>query len=119
MKSLMLSLAMVAAAITLQAKDTSPVGVWDWKFDNPEQGMMIGKMTITSEGEAYKCVMTGPEGDIEMEGLKIEDQKMIAGHIMYNGMKVEFKGTFSGDNFEGKLIVDYNEFPFDAFRAPE
>ncbi len=119
MKSFILSLTMVAVAMTAYAQDDVAVGVWNWSFDNPEQGVMNGTMTIAQEGDTLKCVMSGPEGDIDMEGLEMEDNKMTKGYIMYNGMKVDFKGTFSGDNFMGKLIVDYNEMPFNATRKEE
>lgn len=107
------------AATALQAQSDVSVGEWDWSIEIPDQGAMTGTFAVTKDGDDHKMVISGPEGDSDVQELKIEDNKIVKGYIYYQGSRVDFDGTFSGDEYKGSITVDYNELPLTATRKKQ
>jgi hypothetical protein len=91
------------------------VGNWDYIVKNLPDGDINGIITISQDGDAFKGDIKSDDGSISinMEDLKIEDNKL-SSYFYFQGMKIDMSGEFSGNDFTGSIMVDYNEFPITA-----
>ncbi|MBX2814812.1 MAG: hypothetical protein KTR24_02400 [Saprospiraceae bacterium] len=112
----LLSICTMSSSAGLDLDWAQPEGIWEWTFDNPDGTKMEGLMTVTKEGESYRIVMSGADGEYPLKEVEVEGNELKAGHIYFQGMKVDFKGTFLEKDFKGHITVDYNDFPFNAVR---
>ena len=53
------------------------------------------------------------QGSNQLNNITIEDE-VLQCNFNYQGYKVEMQGTFEGTALEGKMTVDYNDFPLTA-----
>ncbi len=92
------------------------VGSWDYTaYDTPE-GDMNGVFIINQVKGRYKGKIRMRGIGIEMQDLKIEDNK-ISCFIMVQGYKVDFNGEFDGNNFSGHSSLDDSQFKIKAIKA--
>ncbi len=88
------------------------VGSWDYNLETP-QGNMPGTMIVEQVGDLVKGRFASDMGSIEMENLKIESNQLTT-RISVQGMEIDVSGTFKEKVFDGKMVVDGFEMPFQA-----
>lgn len=91
------------------------VGNWNYIVKNLPDGDVKGIMSINQSGDTFTGDIKSDDGNIaiKMEELKIEGGKL-SSYFYFQGMKINMDGEFSGNEFNGKVSVDYNEFPMTA-----
>ena len=117
---LLLSLTMITLLVAVSCKATkkmayTPVGSWDYKVTGTPQGDVEGTMILTKTGDSYSGTMTAMGGSIDLDDVKIEDNKLTC-TFDYQGYTLDVSGTFEGETFKGEIGMDYNGFPMTATR---
>jgi hypothetical protein len=100
---------------TTKTKTAKYVGSWDYVVKNLPDGDINGIMEIGYSEDAFTGDIKSDDGNvsIKVEDLKIEEDKL-SGYFYFQGMKIYMDGTFDGENYTGKISVDYNDFPMTA-----
>jgi hypothetical protein len=99
------------------SKKTADISVGEWEYvvaDTPD-GDAKGTLSILKEGDVYTGVLHSSNGDMNLENVAIENDELVA-TFDYSGYTIDMIGKFVGDNFTGKVSVDYNDFPMTAVR---
>ena len=91
-------------------KKTNPyVGTWDYVVEEIPVDI-DGTFVIVEEDGAIKGTLINGMGEMEIDGVTIENGKLIA-EFDADGNLVELEGTFDGDSYKGWLFVQGGEFP--------
>ncbi|NND34752.1 MAG: hypothetical protein HKN76_19355 [Saprospiraceae bacterium] len=102
--------ALVPRAVFL---DDPYIGDWDFVIKDMPSGDAKGILYIEREGYAYRGSVAVDNGETDINKLSIEESRM-RGYFKYKGFKVNVKGVFEGDTFEGKVGVTLISYPFVA-----
>lgn len=90
------------------------VGEWNYSIDWDGTSYPI-KMIINSTDDGYTGRFSSDFGDLDIDDLVIEDDKLTATYD-FQGNLVNFEGTFEGDTFKGLSSAMGYEFPIEAIR---
>ena len=93
--------------------DDPYIGDWDFVIKDMPSGDATGILYIEREGYAYRGSVAVENGETDINKLSIEESRM-KGYFKYKGFKVNVKGVFEGDTFEGKVGVTLISYPFVA-----
>lgn len=115
-----------ACNTTRQATDTSKgaqlskimdpyAGIWDYVVTDTPQGDMDGELIIAKDKGGHVASMKGASGEVEINEFQIIENKL-SGTFEFQGMSIEFTGTFEGSTFSGKVGVDYSDFAITGIR---
>ncbi len=104
-----------AGCATTKTTTSKYVGNWNYIVKNLPEGDIRGTMVLSQDGENFSGNLMSDDGSIslKMEDLKIENDNL-SSYFYFQGMKIYMDGVFNGDNFSGKVSVDYNKFPVTA-----
>jgi hypothetical protein len=99
-----IALAPAGARTIAQAQNVDMSGTWDVTF-NTQNGPMAASMTIKKEGEKLAGTMTGPQGDVAMEGSQRDTSVALSLSVQTpNGQfAIAMNGTLSGDAVTGTV----------------
>ena len=108
---LCLALALTLPAAYAQAQEYEALlGVWDAETDGAQYTFVF---TFTLEEDKLAGVFEGQSGEVEMQNLAFEDNRVTftveidAGQ----GMVIDFEATIDGDSLEGQLSMEFGEAP--------
>ena len=91
-------------------------GSYDFELYFEEDDPLNGTLKIENENGNYKgSLISFQLGKIELEGLTIIDDEL-SGSFKKWRMDMQLQGTFYGDKFEGRILMDDEEVPFYASR---
>ena len=91
-------------------------GSYDYELYFEEDDPSNGTLKIENVNGNYKgSLISFQLGKIELEGLNIIDNEL-SGSFKKWGMDMQLQGTFNGDKFEGRILIDDEEVPFYATR---
>jgi hypothetical protein len=92
----------IAAPAPAQTLDAS--GTWDLTF-NTQNGPMQASMTIKRDGEKLAGTMTGPQGDVAVEGVQKDKTVALSLSVQTpNGpFAIAMNGTLAGDALNGTV----------------
>ena len=93
--------------------DDPYAGDWDFVIKDMPQGDAEGILSIDRSGFEYSASVSGDIGDMQLDDVSIEADRM-KGHFRYKGFRVNVKGDFAGNSFEGKVGVTLVSYPFKA-----
>ncbi|MEL6588501.1 MAG: hypothetical protein AAFP02_14335 [Bacteroidota bacterium] len=93
----------------------TPVGNWDFAISDTPVGNVKGVMVLTKDGDSYTGEMRTEEGTLDLEDIKVEEQKMTA-TLYYEGYQLTLEGTFTGDMMDGAVSMGYDSFTLKATR---
>jgi hypothetical protein len=93
--------------------DDPYTGDWDFVIKDMPAGDATGILYIEREGQLYRGSVAVENGATDIDKLSIEESCM-KGYFRYKGFRVNVKGTFEGDTFEGKVGVTLLSYPFVA-----
>ena len=110
----MVALFAYACASSKKVVDAS-IGTWDYVVKNTPEGDLNGTLVIAKEGESYTGYMESTQGRLDLNDVKIENGNLNC-NFDYMGYQILMTGLFEGDNFTGKVSVDYNDFIVTATR---
>jgi hypothetical protein len=99
-----LSAVLFSAALAAQAQPLDMSGTWDVTF-NTQNGPMAASMTIRKDGDKLAGTMTGPQGDVAMEGSQREKAVALSLSVQTpNGQfAIAMSGTLNGDAVNGTV----------------
>ena len=104
--AVLIAVGALALAAPAQAQTLDMSGTWDVTFST-QNGPMAASMTLRKEGEKLAGTMTGPQGDVAMEGSQRD--KAVALNLSVqtpNGQfAIAMSGTLNGDAVGG--VVDF------------
>lgn len=89
------------------------IGTWDYIIKDTPQGDLNGNFIIANEGDAYTGSLNSDQGSIPLEDISVEEGNLKCS-FNYQGYEIEMTGKFEGKAFDGKVSVDYNDFPMTA-----
>lgn len=115
-----------ACSSTRQATDTDKVaqlgkikdpyaGMWDYVVTDTPEGDMAGELIIAKDKGGYVASMKGASGEVEINEFQIVENRL-SGTFEFQGMNIDFTGTFEGSTFSGKVGVDYSDFAITGIR---
>jgi hypothetical protein len=93
-------------------------GTWTMTLNTP-MGAQIGTLDLTSNGSSLEGTVAGPQGTQPIQEGTIEGDA-VSWSIMapQMGMRVEFRGTVTGDTMSGAAdLGSFGSAPFSAERA--
>ena len=93
--------------------DDPYAGDWDFVIEDMPQGDAEGILSIDRSGYEYSASVSGDIGDMKLDDVSIQGDRM-KGHFRYKGFRVNVKGDFAGNSFEGKVGVTLVSYPFKA-----
>ncbi len=88
-------------------------GDWDFIVKDTPSGDAQGVMNIEKDGFAYRANVSADIGEMSIDHLTIQEERL-KGYFHYKGFKVNVKGNFVGDTFEGKVGMTLLSYPFVA-----
>ncbi len=88
-------------------------GDWDFVVKDTPAGDAEGVLNIERDGSAYRASVSADLGEMSIDHLTIEEERL-KGYFHYKGFKVNLKGNFAGDTFEGKVGVTLVSYPLKA-----
>lgn len=91
----------------------SAVGTWDFLLKGTPNGDIEGYFTIVKDIDKFTGVIYSNEGSNQLNNISIEDE-VLECNFNYQGYKVDMQGSFEGKLFNGKMTVEYNDFPLTA-----
>ena len=93
-----------ALAVPVSAQTIDMTGTWEVTF-NTQNGPMAASMTVKKEGEKLAGTMTGPQGDVAMEGSQRDAAVALKLSVQTpNGQfAMAMNGTLSGDAINGTV----------------
>ena len=107
---LTLLMALSSCASTKIAKDPHAPYLGEWDYEVEELPVDIdGTFVISKEEGVLKGKMVTPMGEAVIEDISIEDG-VLKSSFDAEGNLIELEGTFTGDNYSGKLFVQGAEF---------
>lgn len=109
---LIVALVSYSCASTKKMADTS-IGAWDYTITGTPEGDLNGTFVIAKDGDAYTGVLKSTQGEIDLNNVVVEDGNLSC-DFDYMGYTVNMSGLFEGSTFDGKVSVDYNDFPMTA-----
>jgi len=123
---ILLILSGFACSTTRQASDTGKgaqlskimdpyAGIWDYVVTDTPEGDMAGELIIAKDKGGYLASMKGATGEVEINEFQIVENRL-SGTFEFQGMGIEFTGTFEGSTFSGKVGVDYSDFAITGIR---
>jgi len=95
----------LAAPVPVQTTDMS--GTWDVTF-NTQNGPMAASMTIRKDGDKLAGTMTGPQGDVAVEGS--QKDKAIALNLSVQTPNGQFAIAMSGRQDGDAVDVDLEDY---------
>lgn len=101
-----------ACASTKTVVDVS-IGTWDYVVKGTPEGDITGNFVIAKTGDTYTGYVEGAQGRTDLRDVTIENDQLKS-NFDYSGYTIMLTGTFAGDTFDGKISVDYNDFPLTA-----
>lgn len=122
MRNLILVLAGVACVLTASpaasAQAVNAAGRWDVTFNTP-QGPMNASMTLTREAEKLTGTLSGPQGDLAVEGSQKEKAVTLYFTVeMGNGpIPITMSGTQEGESMSGSFDFGGGQGDWTAARA--
>ncbi len=108
--SLVFALTLPAAFAQAQ-KYEALLGVWDAETDGAQYTFVF---TFTLEDGKLAGVFEGQSGEVEMQSLAFEDNRVtftVEIDAGGQGMVIDFEATIDGDNLEGMLSMEFGEAP--------
>lgn len=99
------------------AQTPTAVGTWDYVVKNTPEGDLSGVLVISHNGDAYAGYMQNSQGQVDLRNITIVDDQLKC-DFDFMGYMILMTGVFADDNFEGKVSVDYNDFPVTAKKRP-
>ena len=108
--SLVFALTLPAAFAQAQ-KYEALLGVWDAETDGAQYTFVF---TFTLEDGKLAGVFEGQSGEVEMQSLAFEDNRVtftVEIDAGGQGMAIDFEATIDGDNLEGMLSMEFGEAP--------
>jgi len=108
--ALVLALTLPAANAQAQ-KYEALLGVWDAETDGAQYTFVF---TFTLEDGKLAGVFEGQSGEVEMQDLAFEDNRVtftVEIDAGGQGMVIDFEATIDGDNLEGMLSMEFGEAP--------
>ncbi|MEL7341461.1 MAG: hypothetical protein AAGM67_13350 [Bacteroidota bacterium] len=112
---LAMALLVFSACKGTKATAWTPAGNWDFAISDTPVGNVKGVMVLTKSGDSYTGEMRTEEGTLELEDIKVMDQKMTA-TLYYEGYQLALEGTFTGDMMDGAVSMGYDSFTLKATR---
>ncbi len=91
----------------------SAVGTWDFILKGTPNGDITGYFTIVKDIDKYTGVIYSNEGSNQLNNISIDNERLEC-NFNYQGYKVVMEGDFDGRSLDGKMTVDYNDFPLTA-----
>jgi hypothetical protein len=88
-------------------------GDWEFTIEDMPSGDAEGILNIGKQGYQYRASVSGDIGDMDLDDVTIQGERL-KGHFQYKGFRVNVKGNFEGDSFEGKVGVTLISYPFKA-----
>ncbi|MBK8505770.1 MAG: hypothetical protein IPL46_28375 [Saprospiraceae bacterium] len=88
-------------------------GDWEFTIEDMPSGDAEGILNIDKQGYHYRASVSGDIGDMDLDDVTIQGERL-KGHFQYKGFRVNVKGNFEGDIFEGKVGVTLISYPFKA-----
>ena len=108
---LAVALAFSSCASTKVAKDPHAPYLGEWEYVVEDLPVDIdGTFVISKEEGVLKAIMINPMGDMALEEITIEEG-VLKSEFEVEGNFIELEGTFSGDTYNGFLLVQGGEFP--------
>lgn len=104
----------LAISIFTSLTITDYSGSWEYLTQAPDQDYK-GTLEITKEADVYTATINSDGASIDCKDFRIEGDKM-SFNIDLQGYRVNFNGTFSGDELEANVSVEGMEFPMKATR---
>jgi hypothetical protein len=99
------------AAFAQAQKYEALLGVWDAETDGAEYTFVF---TFTMEDGKLAGVFEGQSGEVEMQNLTFDDNKVtftVEIDAGGQGMAIDFEATVDGDSLEGQLSMEFGEAP--------
>jgi len=106
--SLVIALTLPAAFAQAQ-KYEALLGVWDAETDGAQYTFVF---TFTLEDGKLAGVFEGQSGEVEMQSLAFEDNRVtftVEIDAGGQGMVIDFEATLDGDSLEGQLSMEFGE----------
>lgn len=100
-----LCFALVTFSLAQSEKYEPLLGIWDVET---EDGQYSFTFEFSMEEGTLKGLFTGTSGEVEMENLVFEDNKLTFS-VDAGGMVIDFSATIEGDKLEGGLSLQYGE----------
>ncbi len=91
----------------------SAVGTWDYLLKGTPNGDVTGYFTIVKDVDKYTGVIYSDQGSNQLNNITIEKDDLRC-EFNYQGYSIVMQGSFEGKDFNGKMTVDYNDFPLTA-----
>lgn len=102
-------------AATTSATTTESVEEWAYVIKDLPDGDASGVFTLMKKEDKYSGVMKSELGEVDVNNLTIENDVLKCNYAVM-GYSVNMTGTFTGDNFKGKINVEGYEFPMTAVK---
>lgn len=109
---LLVALLSYACASSKKVADAS-TGTWEYVIKNTPEGDLPGTMVIAKDGDSYTGYLETTQGRLELNDVVVENGNMKC-NFDYMGYEILMTGLFEGNAFNGKVSVDYNDFPMTA-----
>ena len=93
----------------------TPAGSWDFVVKNTPEGDVNGVLVLTKNGDGYTATMSTPDGNIELDDVKVEDKTFTA-VLNYSGYQLDVEGKFEGESLNGTIAMGYDSFTLTATR---
>jgi hypothetical protein len=106
-----------ACASTKKSAIDVSVGTWDYVVKNTPEGDLSGIFVIAKTGDTYTGYLEGAQGRTDLRDVTVENDQLKC-NFDFSGYTIMMTGTFAGDNFDGKVSVEYNDFPLTATKRP-
>ncbi len=99
------------------AKIPTAVGTWDYVVKNTPEGDLPGTFVISQNGDTFTGYMQSTQGQTDLRNMTIENDQLKC-DFDFMGYTIMMTGVFAGETFDGKVSVDYNDFPMTATKRP-
>lgn len=93
------------------------LGAWSYTVDTPE-GVYKGKLVFEKNGDGYAGKMTSQAGETQLKNLEIDGNE-VRFSLYVDGYLVKVKGAAEGDDFKGKVEVEYEYYTIKGKRVKE
>ncbi len=114
-KLLILLIFVMGVSCSPTKKLDNSVGNWDFVIKGTPNGDVNGYFAIAKEGESYSGTIYSDQGSNTLNDLAVVDD-ILTCNFNYQGYRILMSGNFAGNSFNGKISVDYNDFPMTAMK---